>query len=60
MGFALYMNNLIKLKTVVNRALHIGVEGITTNTVLFNNWKYNAMRLDSFIEDKDSKDFKLI
>lgn len=60
MGFALYMNNLIKLKTVVNRALHIGVEGITTNTVLFNNWKYNAMKLDCFAEDKDRKNFKLI
>ncbi len=60
MGFTLYMHNLIKLKTVVNRAIHIGVEGISTNNRIYNRWKYNTMVLDMFPEDSSKKSFKLI
>ena len=60
MGFALYMHDLIKLKTVVNRAIHIGIEGISTNNSIYTRWKYNAMVLDMFPEDSYRKSFKLI
>lgn len=59
MGFALYMNDLIKLHPLVNRAIHIGKYGISTNQQVYDNW-YAKMRLDIFEQDKEIKSFQLI
>jgi hypothetical protein len=58
MGFSLYMNNFIKLSPFVNRAIHIGKIGITTDLDKFEN-KYKDICLDVFAEDLHFDEFCL-
>lgn len=58
MGFAFYMCDLIKLQSIVNRVIHIGAHGISTNEELYNV-HYKAMNLDIFERDKFLKNFLL-
>jgi glycosyltransferase involved in cell wall biosynthesis len=60
LGFALYMNSIIKIKMVVNRAIHIGQEGISTDPSLFAQWRYAHMKLDTFEQDKTLKKFNYV
>lgn len=59
-GFALWMAGYVKLHTVVNRAIHIGEEGITTDKLIFER-KYKPMSLDDFSnEDRMFTDFVVV
>lgn len=59
MGFALFMHDLVKLHSLVNRAIHIGVNGITSTANHFYANKLDKIMLDTFDEDKDMQNFKL-
>jgi len=59
LGISLFLNNLIKLQSVVNRCIHIGVHGITTNQQTFIKHGYSDIHLDFFKEDAFIRNFKL-
>ena len=59
MGFSFYMEDLIKLQPIVNRVLHIGKHGITTNEERYDRL-YKPMKLDVYEEDKTLLSFKFI
>jgi hypothetical protein len=48
-GLALMMAGYIKIGTIVNRARHIGHDGITCNQKIFDK-KFKRIRLDTFTE----------
>lgn len=58
-GIALYTNGYVKLRTVVNRALHIGEEGISFTKEKFSSSHVNNT-LEIFEEDVEIKDFNYI
>lgn len=58
-GFALWATGYLKIKTVVNRARHIGEEGITVNKEVFDKM-FHAIILDTFPHrDRIIQDFAL-
>ncbi len=59
LGCALYLHNLIKLTTPVNRIIHIGKNGISLTEELHHLW-FGKMNLDIFEEDKDIKNFVIL
>lgn len=59
MGLSFFMNDLIKLSTVVNRAIHIGAEGISFNQDLFIKHNYHKIILDTFTQDCQITKFNL-
>ncbi len=59
MGFSFYMNDLIKICPIVNRAIHVGRVGITTTEKKFEKM-YSKIHLDEFNSDKNTLSFKLI
>lgn len=54
MGFALWMAGYTKIRTVVNRARHVGEVGISTDKDIFHE-AFQAIKLDNFTK----KDLKL-
>jgi glycosyltransferase involved in cell wall biosynthesis len=60
MGLSLFMNDLIKLKTIVNRAAHIGKIGITTTEETFFSERFDKIVLDVFNQDANIKNFILL
>jgi len=57
LGLAFYVNDLVKLCTVVNRAIHIGEQGLNTDTYTFQQRGYHNVVLDQFPEDKVLRKF---
>jgi hypothetical protein len=58
-GFALWMAGYIKIRTVVNRARHVGEEGITVNKEIFDK-TFQSIRLHAFPHrDRMIHDFRL-
>ena len=60
LGISFYLHGLIKLQSVVNRCIHIGEYGITTNHESFIKHGYSKIKLDFFREDNSLKNFLLI
>ncbi len=58
-GIALYTNGYVKLRTAVNRAVHIGEEGISFTKEKFDSTHVNSS-LEIFNEDFEIKDFNYI
>lgn len=59
-GFALWMKDYVKIQTVVNRARHIGEEGITFDPKYFVWMKHDKITLDNFEEDASLSNFRVI
>ncbi len=59
LGFSFYMHDLVKLCSVVNRAIHIGENGISTTKRSFAK-KFATIRLDEFEKDESLSSFKLL
>ncbi len=58
--FSLLMAGYIKVRTIVNRARHIGAEGLSTNKDEFNN-VFKNIKFDNFVaEDIALHDFTLV
>lgn len=57
-GFALWMAGISKVQTVVNRAVHIGKNGITINENLWNIFGFDKIILDEFEQDQQITEFR--
>lgn len=57
---ALYINNLVHIATLVNRAKYIGKEGIHYTPEIWYSFEHDKINLDEFEEDKYLKEFEFI
>lgn len=59
-AFAFWLNNLAKIETVVNRGRHIGIYGVSSFPLSYQQLKHDLFKLHLFEEDKKIKSFKRI
>ncbi len=60
MGLSFYLKDLVKLRAIVNRAVHIGREGISELSAFEMDSLDDKLKLDSIEDDASIEDFQLI
>lgn len=60
MGLSFYLKDLVKLRTIVNRAVHIGRQGISALSAFEMDILEDTLKLDTLEHDDLIKEFSLI